>query len=100
MADYKKPTRKKCPECGRKTIEQLLGNVLIADSVNIGRTKPDATYNEVISKINEGQGIKGTRYELEGQIENREKIKQKPITKHEIKDTVRKKLKGKLRVGD
>ena len=44
--------------------------------------------------------IKSSVVELEGQIENREKTKQKPITKHEIKDTVRKKLKGKLRVGE
>ena len=53
MDDRKKPTRRKCPECGRKMVKQLLGNVAMVDSTIIGRTKPDGGFSEVISKINE-----------------------------------------------
>jgi putative FmdB family regulatory protein len=100
MDDRKIPVENGCPECGEDSVRQLLGNVTIGDSVNLGIRRPDNSYNEVVAKINEASGIKGTRYELEGRMENREKNKQKPITKHEIKTTVRDKLKGKLRVGE
>tara|TARA_Y100000817_G_scaffold131003_1_gene102654 strand:- start:280 stop:642 length:363 start_codon:yes stop_codon:yes gene_type:complete len=100
MADRKIPIENGCPACGSFSVKQLLGNVMIGDSVNLGITKPDNTYNEVVAKINEKSGIKGTRYELEGRLENREKTKQKPLTKHEIKTEVRDRLKGKLRVGE
>jgi putative FmdB family regulatory protein len=100
MDDRKIPVENGCPSCGEDGIRQLLGNVMIGDSINLGITKPDNTYNEVVAKINEKSGIKGTRYELEGRLENREKTKQKPLTKHEIKTEVRDKLKGKLRVGE
>jgi len=88
MDDRKKPTRRKCPECGRKMVKILLGTLAIADSVNIGRTKPDNAYSEVVSKINETNKIKGTRYELQDRLENREKYVQKPLTKYEIKKRV------------
>ena len=100
MDDRKIPIENGCPECGASSVRQLLGNVMMGDSVVLGINKPDAAYNEVISKINEASGIKGTRYELEGRMEGREKNKQKPLTKHEIKTTVHDKLKGKLRVGE
>ena len=100
MADRKIPIENGCPVCGSLSVKQLLGNVAIGDSVLLGVDKPDATYNEVIAKINESEGIKGTRYELEGRIEGREKTKQKPLESHEIKTRVHDKLKGKLRVGE
>ena len=100
MDDRKIPVEKGCPECGEDSVRQLLGNVMMGDSVVLGINKPDATYNEVISKINESEGIKGTRYELEGRIEGREKYKQKVLTKHEVKTRVHDKLKGKLRRGE
>lgn len=100
IADRKIPIDNGCPECGEDSIRQLLGNVMVGDSVNLGITKPDNSYNEVVAKINESSGIKGTRYEIEGRLENREKTKQKPLTKHEIKTTVHEKLKGKPRVGE
>jgi len=100
IEDRKIPVENGCPECGENSIRQLIGNVMIGDSVLLGVNKPDATYNEVVAKINETQGIKGTRYELEGRLEHREKNKQKPLTKHEIKTKVHDKLKGKLRRGE
>jgi putative FmdB family regulatory protein len=100
MDDRKIPVESGCQECGEDSVRQLLGNVLMGDSVVLGISKPDGAYNEVVAKINEKAGIKGTRYELEGRIEGREKTKQKNLTKHEIKTTVNDKLKGKMRVGE
>ena len=73
IVDRKKPTRRKCPECGRKMVKQLLGKhpISMVDSVNIGRTKPDGGYSEVIARINEGQNIKGTKYELQDRLSRR-----------------------------
>ena len=96
MDDREKPTRKKCPECGRKKVKQvILGAPALVDSAYIGVAKPDNSYSEVIAKINESEGIKGSRYELEDRIEQREKTKQKPLTKHEIKTRVNDNLKAK-----
>ena len=95
LADYKKPTKRKCPECGRKTVGHILGNLSIVDPVNVGRIRPDNSYNEVISKINESEGIKGTRYELEGRMEERETHKQKELTTYDIKKQVNDNLKSK-----
>ena len=54
MADREKPTRKKCPECGRKKVKQvLLGSPPIVDPVNVGRKTTDGAFKEVISKIKE-----------------------------------------------
>ena len=87
MADYMKPTRRKCPECGRKMVKQLLGTPMMVDSVNIGRTKPTDGYSEVVAKINESQNIKGTRYELQDRISGRSKTL-KPLTEHRLKKEV------------
>ena len=73
MVDRDKPTRRKCPDCGRKTVSKLIGNVMTADSVVIGTTKPDESFKEVIARINEGQNIKGTRYELQDRMSGRSK---------------------------
>ena len=54
MDDRAKPTRRKCPECGRKKVKQvILGAPSMVDSVNISVTKPDNSFSEVIAKINE-----------------------------------------------
>ena len=68
MDDRDKPTRKKCPECGRKTVSKLIGNVVMGDPVNLGRVKPDETFKEVIAKINEGHGRKGSKYEIKDRM--------------------------------
>ena len=95
MADREKPTRRKCPECGRKKVKQvLLGAPSMVDSVIIGTTKADNSYKEVIAKINEGQGIKGSRYELSDEITIRKK-NLKHLTKHEIKTRVNDEVKAK-----
>ena len=91
MADRDKPTRRKCPECGKKTVSKLLGNVAMVDAVNVGIAKPDNTFGEVIAKINESQNIKGTRYELQDRISNRSK-NLKPLTNKRLKKEVRDKL--------
>ena len=94
MDDRDKPTRKKCPECGRKTVSKLIGNVMMGDSVNLdaGGEKPDNSYSEVIAKINEREGIKGSRYELKDRMSERHK-NLKHLTKHEIKKEVADRLK-------
>ena len=85
MDDRKKPTRRKCPECGRKTVKQvILGAPAMVDSVVVGVTKPDNGYGEVIAKINEKEGIKGSRYELQDRMSQREK-NLKPLTNHQLK---------------
>tara|TARA_R110000823_G_scaffold224841_1_gene352730 strand:- start:1014 stop:1397 length:384 start_codon:yes stop_codon:yes gene_type:complete len=83
-----------CSACGGE-LTLLIGAPALVDSVIINRTKPDDGYKEVIEKINEREGIKGTRYELEPQLEHREKNKGKALTQWEIKETVNDKLKAK-----
>jgi hypothetical protein len=68
MDHREKPTRKKCPRCGRKTVSKLVGNLAMVDPVNIGRIKPDETYREVLAKINEEQKLKGTKYEIKDRM--------------------------------
>ena len=92
MADRDKPTRRKCPECGRKTVSKLIGNVQMADSVVIGVTKPDESFKEVISRINEGQQIKGTRYELTDRMSGRTR-RLKHLDEYGIKKEVGDRLK-------
>jgi putative FmdB family regulatory protein len=104
MDNRKNPTRRKCRECGRKMISQVISKSRMAtvDSVNIGMTKPDATYSEVIDKINERTGIKGTRYEVQDRLSGRtgtyETVAGKRqglghLTKYQIKREVRDALK-------
>ena len=73
MYDRGKPTRRKCSECGSKMISQDISKSRVAtvDSVNIGITKPDASYSEVVAKINERNDIKGTRYEIQDRLAGR-----------------------------
>ena len=54
MADREKPTRRKCPECGKKKVKQiLLGTPSIGDSVRLGITKTDDGFKEVLSRISD-----------------------------------------------
>ena len=54
MADREKPTRRKCPECGKKKVKQiLLGTPSIGDSVRLGITKTDDGFKEVSSRISD-----------------------------------------------
>ena len=54
MADREKPTRKKCPECGKKKVRQvLLAAPPMGDAVRLGITRPDEGFNEVLSRISD-----------------------------------------------
>ena len=94
MDDRDKPTRKKCPGCGRKTVSKLIGNVVMGDAVNLdgGGERPDDSYREVISRINEREGIKGTRYELSDRMTDRARDL-KLMNKHRLKQEVSDNLK-------
>jgi putative FmdB family regulatory protein len=45
------PCKAKCPECGKKKVEQKIGAPAIADAIQIGLTKPNNGFKEVIQKI-------------------------------------------------
>ncbi len=92
MDDRDKPTRKKCPDCGRKTVSKLFGNVYRVDATTIGLNKNDESYKEVISQINEKSRIKGTRYELHAESAERHKTL-KHLNNWEIKKEVADRLK-------
>ena len=68
MDDRDKPTRKKCSECGKKTVSKLFGNVQFGDPMNLGLQKPSSAYTEVVEKIRENTGIKGTKYDIDDRI--------------------------------
>lgn len=53
MADMEKPTKKKCPSCGKKKVELVVGAAAICDPVRIGVRKADKGWQEVMSKIKE-----------------------------------------------
>ena len=63
IADRAKPTRRKCPNCGKKKVKQvLLGTPATVDPTTIGVRTTDNTYKEVIARINEaipGAGLDG-----------------------------------------
>jgi hypothetical protein len=67
----------------------MLGDSSLLDA---GGEKPDATYSEVIAKINEREGIKGSRYELKDRLSERHK-NLKHLNKYEIKKEVGDRLK-------
>ena len=95
MDDRKKPTRRKCPECGRKRVGIMVGAPALVDSMRLTsvRSAPD-TYKEVVAKINEREGITGSRYEVQPEVQVR-KQELKKLTKHEIKTRVNDNLKAK-----
>lgn len=95
MADRDKPTRRKCPDCGRKTVSKLIGNVMMGDSAHLETmgSKPDESYREVVSRINETSGIKGTRYEVQDRISEKSKNFRKFNTDYDIKKEVGDRLK-------
>ena len=68
MDDRKKPTRRKCPNCGKKKVRQvMLGTPPTVDPVNIGVRTTDDTYKEVIARINEanpGGGFDGKGHRI------------------------------------
>jgi hypothetical protein len=68
MDDRAKPTRKKCPDCGKKTVSKMLGNLRVGDPMNLGLVKPSSSYTEVVEKIRENTGIRGTKYDIDDRI--------------------------------
>ena len=67
----------------------MLGDSALLDA---GGEKPDATYREVIAKINEREGIKGSRYEIHDRLSERNK-NSKHLNKWETKKEVADRLK-------
>lgn len=98
MANREIPVEDGCPECGEDAVRQLLGNVSMADPANVsaGGRRPDA-YGEVISKINETNNLKGSRYEVHSHHQDRESDLSKRSTeyKYDIKKEVHDKLRAK-----
>ena len=99
MDDRKIPVENGCPECGKDGVRQLIGNVMMADPANIGASgrRPDNSYSEVVSKINETNNIKGTRYEIKDRHEDRGPDIKKRSTeyKYDIKKEVHESLRAK-----
>ena len=64
VADLEKPTKKKCPSCGKKKVEVVIGSPSIVDPVRIGTVKPDKGWQEVMAKIKQAHprhNMKGSR---------------------------------------
>ena len=56
MSRREEPTKKKCPECGKKKVRQYvgaLGHGGIGDPIRLGITRPSSQFNEVLQKIND-----------------------------------------------
>ena len=64
MADIDKPTKQKCPKCGKKNVELVVGTPAVCDPVRIGVRRPDKGWNEVMSKIKEAH----PRYNMKGRL--------------------------------
>ena len=47
------PTKKPCPACGARKVEQVILAMNIGDPVRLGITKPSSEFNEVLTRINE-----------------------------------------------
>tara|TARA_B110000211_G_scaffold154475_1_gene175302 strand:+ start:3134 stop:3508 length:375 start_codon:yes stop_codon:yes gene_type:complete len=99
MANREIPVEDGCPECGEDAVRQLLGNVTTADPANVSASgrRPDNTYGEVISKINEKNDLKGTRYEVKDRHQDRggDLVKRRTEYKHDIKKEAHDKLRAK-----
>jgi hypothetical protein len=67
----------------------MMGDSALLDA---GGEKPDASYSEVIAKINEREGIKGSRYEIKDRLSERHK-NLNHLNKYEIKKEVADRLK-------
>jgi len=52
IAERKRPCKKPCPKCGKKTIEQFVSSApAICDPVRVGARKMDGGFRDVIKKI-------------------------------------------------
>jgi putative FmdB family regulatory protein len=97
--DRKIPVESGCSECGEDSIRQLIGNISMADPANMTASgvRPDNAYSEVISKINEKNNIKGTRYEIQDRHQDRGPDINKRGTewKYDVKKETHEKLRAK-----
>jgi hypothetical protein len=46
----------------------MLGNLMVGDPMNLGLVKPSSSYTEVVEKIRENTGIRGTKYDIDDRI--------------------------------
>ena len=73
IADRDKPTKKKCSECGKKKVTQLVNAPMIIDPVRLGIVKPSSQFTDVLTQIHEstpgsklGDKLQGSRPENTG----------------------------------
>lgn len=48
-----KPSKKPCPNCGKKKVDMQIGVPSLCDPVNVGTLKPNSGYKECLAKIRE-----------------------------------------------
>lgn len=52
MADNKLPETEDCPECGSKTVKQIVaGSFRLTTPISLGRQKPPSWFNERLRQI-------------------------------------------------
>jgi putative FmdB family regulatory protein len=51
IAKRNQPTKKPCPNCGKKKVVKSDASIQIIDAVRLGITRPDHGFKDVISKI-------------------------------------------------
>jgi hypothetical protein len=99
MANREIPVEDGCPECGKGEVRQLIGNIMMADpaSVSASGRRPDNSYGEVISKINETNDLTGTRYEVKDRHQDRgpDIKKRRTEYKYDMKKEAHDKLRAK-----
>ena len=47
------PTKKPCPACGARKVEQVILAMNIGDPVRLGITKPSSEFNDVLTRISD-----------------------------------------------
>ena len=47
------PTEQPCPECGDKSVDQIVTQMNIGDPVRLGVKKPSGEFNHIIEQISE-----------------------------------------------
>ena len=53
ITDKDKPTKTKCPACGKKKVHKLIGSPLIADIIRLDVRRKDSGFRDVLQKIHQ-----------------------------------------------